>query len=678
MSSNFCLLNRRQRVEISHYLEKSTIESVAPIKEKKYTSTVESVALCCPCDVTMQAYGRQQSTDEAKADTTKDGEKTGESIKPKPNRARLLRRYTSQWISLSDNQKDVDVGSKQDSTISSSTSGLLFTRPLSSSHKKQLKPVTDLRPKTSRPNTFAEECNTKQEKAKPCSASRTSLPTLRRRSSYFSFQSIQRSLSADASRIRLTRQGSRGHMNKMFGRGGFMGFVIPIDEEEREEKRRLALSRFRRAVYLIRIFSSICLRIRRYAGQDKSQQYDLYYIRDTLPGNEDSPTLVKELPITFNKHLFSRDNTLHFPLWARLTCAKRPVDRTEAEMNKLVTLLRGMKSFCKFSREAQRNLCQTMTYACYERRRLIVRQGHPGFCFYFIVSGSVSVTITRKDHKTGVYVTNTVDVLEKNEAFGEIALISEEAKRTATIICRERVELLVVNRATILEYCPDVFQREYDEKIKVMRSHPLFHGWGDDLLRSLTHRSHIREFSYGKLVDIDSTASESIYFIIKGKIEMLRRVDLRAVEKSGVNANVFHGRPPPRPNEALPLKNEKDTSFINVGSLQPKDSWDLTTLSANGPSGQGNILVSGGVRVLKVPKRRVIELMPKGHMEVFQEHFSPRHRLLTEEEVYRDYLQAETWLEYRKKVVRSVMDIKAGRFIAHVSATAKGSTGWTA
>lgn len=54
---------------------------------------------------------------------------------------------------------------------------------------------------------------------------------------------------------------------------------------------------------------------------------------------------------------------------------------------------------------------------------------------------------------------------------------------------------------------------------------------------------------------------------------MLRRVDLRAVEKSGVNANVFHGRPPPRPNEALPLKNEKDTSFINVGSLQPKDSW---------------------------------------------------------------------------------------------------------
>lgn len=57
-------------------------------------------------------------------------------------------------------------------------------------------------------------------------------------------------------------------------------------------------------------------------------------------------------------------------------------------------------------------------YHSYERRRIIVRQGHPGYCFYFIVSGSVSVTITRRDYKTGIYVTNTVDVLEKNEAFG--------------------------------------------------------------------------------------------------------------------------------------------------------------------------------------------------------------------------------------------------------------------
>lgn len=83
----------------------------------------------------------------------------------------------------------------------------------------------------------------------------------------------------------------------------------------------------------------------------------------------------------------------------------------------------------------------------------------------------------------------------------------------------------------------------------------MFDGWGEDLLRSLSFRSHIREvskkkehsilvdlpsafisrmrkcqrkgaipfltllcslqFSYGKLIDEDSTTSESIYFIVK-------------------------------------------------------------------------------------------------------------------------------------------------------------------
>ena len=69
-----------------------------------------------------------------------------------------------------------------------------------------------------------------------------------------------------------------------------------------------------------------------------------------------------------------------------------------------------------------------------------MRQGHPGFCFYFIVSGSVSVTVTRKDYKTGVYVTNTVDVLEKNEAFGvKLVSHSRNLSRHARLLLGRRV-----------------------------------------------------------------------------------------------------------------------------------------------------------------------------------------------------------------------------------------------
>lgn len=51
--------------------------------------------------------------------------------------------------------------------------------------------------------------------------------------------------------------------------------------------------------------------------------------------------------------------------------------------------------------------------------------------------------------------------------------------------------------------------------------------------------------------------------------------------------------------------------------------------TADQEAGPGNILVSAGVRVLKVPKRRVIELSPRGHMETFEENFNPKHRLVT-------------------------------------------------
>jgi hypothetical protein len=51
----------------------------------------------------------------------------------------------------------------------------------------------------------------------------------------------------------------------------------------------------------------------------------------------------------------------------------------------------------------------------------------------------------------------------------EIALITEDACRTATVICRERVEVLVVNRETVMEHCPDVFQNEFQEKFNILK-----------------------------------------------------------------------------------------------------------------------------------------------------------------------------------------------------------------
>jgi len=69
---------------------------------------------------------------------------------------------------------------------------------------------------------------------------KASTPTLVRRSSYFSLQSLQRALSVDAaSAKRLTKRGSRDEKDGgRFGRG-FKGIVTAIDEEEKKEQRQL-------------------------------------------------------------------------------------------------------------------------------------------------------------------------------------------------------------------------------------------------------------------------------------------------------------------------------------------------------------------------------------------------------------------------------------------------------
>ena len=54
---------------------------------------------------------------------------------------------------------------------------------------------------------------------------------------------------------------------------------------------------------------------------------------------------------------------------------------------------------------------------------------------------------------------------------------------------------------------------------------------------------------------------------------MLRRVDLKAVLKSGVTTSSFHNRSLPRPATAVPGKNGNNTCYVNVGSLEPNDSW---------------------------------------------------------------------------------------------------------
>lgn len=179
---------------------------------------------------------------------------------------RLLRRSTSQCLLLNENKKDSDSGrNSQDSSISSKSSGLLFAaRPLSSSTKqKATRPSLFPRPKSSLMNvtTGAPRSRTASDsdsdryirkassKLSSNSSTKTSDPNLARRSSYFSLQSLRRSISLDAGSAarRLSKRASRDEKAEWRFGHGFKGIVTAIDEEEQEERRQLV----RLCLYLV-------------------------------------------------------------------------------------------------------------------------------------------------------------------------------------------------------------------------------------------------------------------------------------------------------------------------------------------------------------------------------------------------------------------------------------------
>jgi len=120
----------------------------------------------------------------------------------------------------------------------------------------------------------------------------------------------------------------------------------------------------------------------------------------------------------------------------------------------------------------------------YEKRRVLLRAGHPGNSCYFIYSGSVFVNIEEKASKTGKMYTKTLCVLPCGSMCGVSKLIlitivnsfrMQEISllygipRSATVICRENVEAIVISKEVLLRLSPDKMQRDITLKMQYLR-----------------------------------------------------------------------------------------------------------------------------------------------------------------------------------------------------------------
>ncbi|XP_046583083.1 cyclic nucleotide-binding domain-containing protein 2-like [Haliotis rubra] len=236
--------------------------------------------------------------------------------------------------------------------------------------------------------------------------------------------------------------------------------------------------------------------------------------------------------LAFNVSVFTRERAIEkLPMWSIDILQKNPEVRDDIDCRKLHTLLKGMRSFDKFTEKIQNSLCKTFSYMCFQEGRVIIRQGHVGQNFYLIYSGSVFVNVMETGTNGKLFVKNEA-VLTKGDSFGELALL-QDIRRTATIVVRETCELLVVEKNVFSHVCPRIFEIELEEKEQIMKKLHLFNPkwWSESAKRNLALTAQIQDYKTNKVIVPDSVREEWIYVCIEGNCQVIRCLEMDKKEE---------------------------------------------------------------------------------------------------------------------------------------------------
>ncbi len=101
-------------------------------------------------------------------------------------------------------------------------------------------------------------------------------------------------------------------------------------------------------------------------------------------------------------------------------------------------LLRGL------TEGERRQLLASCTPRRFKRREILCHEGDPGDTLHLVKSGLLLIRVA-----TPLGYTATLSVIGPGDAFGELALLSPEAKRTATVEAAENAETLSLSRAQL-------------------------------------------------------------------------------------------------------------------------------------------------------------------------------------------------------------------------------------
>jgi hypothetical protein len=98
--------------------------------------------------------------------------------------------------------------------------------------------------------------------------------------------------------------------------------------------------------------------------------------------------------------------------------------------------------------------------------------------------------------------------------FGEVALMSDDCIRTASIIADERCELIVIDRDLYNRSVKNVLKKEFEDKSNFIANSPYFRGWAPKYKKQLAMALQKETLPYEGSLTKQGDPVEAIYFIL--------------------------------------------------------------------------------------------------------------------------------------------------------------------
>ncbi|XP_013382263.1 cyclic nucleotide-binding domain-containing protein 2-like [Lingula anatina] len=347
---------------------------------------------------------------------------------------------------------------------------------------------------------------------------------------------------------------------------------------------------------------------------------------------------------------------------AREILRKNSRERTEEEVTTIEVLenssdiVASLQCFEKYGKAVRHELARTLSLDSYEDGRVVIKQGHIGFNFYFIVKGSVVVKRTDEDKITGHKHTQVLAELGEGASFGELALL-HNIRRTATIICKGNCDFLRMDKHDFENVLSKVYKIEWDQRLAALLKQPHISHWTKEEIEEATGPSRMVEFPREKVILGNTSVAdeEYVYFIHTGQVQVVRRVDLLREFYPWGSRLVL---PSASRHDAHTRSQDRRRTKI-LGYAQERHHWVLLTLTAGNYFGVGENLTDtyyiaySNVQCIMIPK---VALHKHGHLNDLELWRRDLEMVIPDnKKALRLYTEETNWSQYKNAVVSEIL-----------------------